>query len=264
MKTCEILVEPLTPGIGAEVWGLELAGNLTAADAARLEQALLDHHVLYFRDQTLDPPAIKRFAGVFGPLAPHPRGDADCPEVMPFRSKQSPDYQLGTEWHTDMSYTAHPPIASLLYFSEAPAAGAELGYTDMHAVFDALSDRMKAYLSGLSARHEAAFSRFGSDRNRDDSFVHPLVGRHAATGRPLLYFNSVYTTAIEGVPAQEGRAILDFLRHHSANPYFQLRIRVEPSSLVIWDNRCTQHLALWNFQPGALAGLRSQVESVAT
>lgn len=259
----KISLQAITPDIGAEVTGLNLAGRLTASDTAMLQDALLEHHVLFFRHQHLDPQAIKRFAELFGAIAPHPRGDPDCPEVMPFRSKQSPDYQLGTEWHTDMSYTEHPPLASLLYFTEAPPAGAELAYTNMHAAFEALSDRMKAYLSGLSARHEAAFSRFGSDRNRSDTWSHPLVGRHAVSGRPLLYFNSVYTTAIDALPAPESRAILDFLRNHSANPYFQLRIRVEPASLVIWDNRCTQHLALWNFQPGELAGLRSQVESVA-
>ncbi|WP_293977079.1 TauD/TfdA family dioxygenase [Sphingomonas sp.] len=262
MTTSQAAITLLGSNIGAQVSGVDLSRELSGAEKAFVHQALIDHHVLFFRDQSLEPVDIKRFAEGFGPLAPHPRGGPDYPEVMPFRSKQEPDFILGTEWHTDGSYSEHPPLGSMLYFREAPEAGAELAYANMHAAFEALSPQMTVYLKALTATHDVSRSRFGSDRQVKTSWSHPLISSHAVTGRPLLYFNSVYTARIDGVPTPESRAIIGFLREHVANPYFSVRIKVEPGSLVLWDNRCTQHLALWNFAPGSLAGLRTQIESV--
>lgn len=261
MAATELVALPLAPSIGAEISGIDLSCPLPDATRAGLADALVAHHALFFRNQDLDAAAMDRLAAIFGPAVPHPRGDPAFPAVMPFRSSQVNDFILGTEWHTDATYTAHPPLASMLYFEEAPHAGAELCFADMHAALDALSPAMRDYLSGLTARHEAARSRFGSDRGSDAAFVHPLIVRHPATDRPLLYFSSVYTARIEQVPPREGSAMLRFLREHVANPYFHVRVRLEPGSLILWDNRCTQHLALWNFGDVGISGLRVQVET---
>jgi taurine dioxygenase len=149
-----------------------------------------------------------------------------------------------------------------------PAEGGDTLFASMYAAYDALSDRMKAYLAGLTAIHEGApyYREVNRIIGRDDRgrtypvAEHPVVRTHPETGRKALYVNSMFTTQLVGVPKAEGDAVLRLLFDHVRNPQFQCRFRWEPNSIAFWDNRCTQHYAVWDYYPEVRSGYRVTVK----
>jgi taurine dioxygenase len=149
-----------------------------------------------------------------------------------------------------------------------PLAGGDTLFASMHAAYDALSPRFKAFLEGLTATHSGDHvhrrtnALLGLD-DRDKVFPkasHPIVRMHPVTGRKALYVNGGFTTHIDGLPKEESRAILDFLFAHGTRPAFQARFRWQPHSVAFWDNRCVQHMALWDYFPQVRSGYRVTVK----
>ena len=138
----------------------------------------------------------------------------------------------------------------------------------MYEAYDALSDRLKTYLEGLTAVHDGEHVYRGRyvDRGGDDSgkiypnAVHPVVRTHPVTQRKALFVNSTFTTRINEVPRDEGDAILSFLYQHCSQPAFQVRFRWQPDSIAFWDNRCAQHIAMWDYFPQVRSGFRVTVK----
>jgi taurine dioxygenase len=263
-------VRPVTPRIGAEVSGLDLTRPLSNLQLDEVHRALAEHQVLFFRDQKLDLDQHKAFGRYFGDLHIHPNtpGPEGHPEILPIHADAGSKRIAGENWHSDVSCDEVPPLGSILHLHTVPPAGGDTLFASMYAAYDALSPRFKAFLEGLTATHSGdhVYRRtnalLGLD-DRDKVFPkasHPIVRTHPVTGRKALYVNGGFTTHIDGLPKEESRAILDFLFAHSTQPAFQVRFRWQPHSVAFWDNRCVQHMALWDYFPQVRSGYRVTVK----
>ena len=263
-----IRVDVATPTIGAEVSGVDLSG-IDDDTWAEVEQAFARHLVLFFRDQWLAPAAQMDMGRRLGPLHVHPAAPSldGYPEVMIIHADEKSKVVAGNGWHSDVSCDEQPPMATILHLETVPPAGGDTLFASMYAAYEALSQPMKAFLAPLSAWHESAHvyaGRYGREpeESRDGKFpkaVHPVVRTHPVTGRKALYVNRGFTTRIRGLAPAESRAVLDFLFAHEESVEFQCRFRWAPGSVAMWDNRCVQHFAVWDYFPAVRHGHRVSV-----
>ena len=256
-----ITVRPLTRRIGAEIHGVDLSRPLEPALLAAIQDALMQNQVVFFRDQSLTHDQHKRLGRAFGRLAIHSgvAGLPDHPEIVAIHADANSTYVAGESWHTDLSCDAEPPMGSILYLHTVPDTGGDTVFASMYAAYDALSPQMKTYLAGLTATHDAEHvyrSMTDDPTKRFPCNSHPVVRTHPVTGRKCLYVNSSYVTKIDQLPKPEGDAILQFLYVHCMNPNFQVRFRWKAGSIAFWDNRCTQHQAVWDYFPDLRSGYR--------
>lgn len=269
MSRTAITVTPATPVIGATVRGIDL-GDLTDSGFAVLYEALMAHGALFFRDQDISIESHKALGQRFGKLVAHPNdpGVDGHPEVMPIHADEKSVRATGEEWHSDVSCDPLPPMGSIVRMHTVPETGGDTLFASMYAAYDALSDRMRALLEGLRAVHDGAPYYQGVNRliGRDDggrtypSAEHPVIRTHPVTGRKALFVNRLFTQYISGIPAEESRAILDFLFDHASRPHFQCRFRWRRNSVAMWDNRCTQHHAIWDYWPHTRSGYRVTIQ----
>lgn len=251
----------ITPAIGAEVSGLNLARPLSAADQDALYQALLEHLVIFVRDQDITPTAHMALAEGFGeldqphPVYPHVDGH---PHIVSL--KNDADNPPDTDgWHTDLTFRAEPPFASLLIARRVPPVGGDTLWASLYAAYDALPETMQAVLEGKTAVHDMGDFRnnFGAEggaavsaaHSRFGSAVHPVVGRHPVTGRRFLNVNESFTQHIVGLRAQESNDLLGMLFRHQNQPEFQVRFKWTEGALAMWDNRVTMHYATADYLP---------------
>lgn len=260
----------LTPHLGAEIRGIDLSRPLDEAQGAELHRAFLDWSVLVFRDQTLTREQHKAFARRFGRLHVHPlhqgghRGGD--PEILPVVTDASSAYTAGEAWHTDVTCDPVPPLGSMLYVTETPeCGGGDTLFADMALAYELLSEPMQRFLEPLEAVHDGAIPYVGAYRTRPPEggyprSRHPVIARHPETGRRVLYVNSGFTSHIVGLSPDESRAILELLyRHIASTPRLHCRVSWEPGTLTFWDNRCTQHHAVWDYYPCARRGERVSI-----
>lgn len=266
-----IQVKPVAPVIGVEVSGLDLTQPLSERQAEDLRQALGNHNVLFFRDQPKLTPAQQiDFSRNFGELHIHPAAPTleEHPEVMVIHTHEKSQVNAGSGWHTDVSCDEEPPLGTVLQLHELPSCGGDTLFANMYAAFDALSDTMKGFLRDMAALHESEHIYRGrySDRGVDDtgrtfpSAVHPVVRTHPISGREALYINRAFTTKIVDLEQDESDALLKFLCTHLEQARFQVRFQWEENSIAFWDNRCTQHLALWDYWPESRKGHRVTIK----
>jgi taurine dioxygenase len=252
----------LTPAIGAEISGVDLAEELDPDVADGLYHALVEHQVIILRDVDLSPAGMVALGASFGPLgarhhsyATHP--DADDVVVLDWHGEMRPD---AAEWHADMTYRAEPPFASLLKAVVVPPSGGDTLWASMYAVHDALPPGLRADLAGLEAAHDmGAFRtpayREGGNAGIADALVaagtavHPVIARHPATGRPYLNVSESFTRFVIGLSAPESARLLTELFDLINRPDFHVRLRWRPNTLAIWDNRGTQHYAVADYLP---------------
>ena len=261
-------VSTLTPHLGAEVLGIDLSQPLTDTQVVDVRAAFTDWRVLVFRDQHLDRDAHKAFARHFGRLHVHPMNHArgDDPEILVVKTTADSPYTAGDGWHTDVSCDEIPPFASALYITETPeCGGGDTLYADMHLAYELLSAPMQSFLEGLTAVHDGGMPYIGKYKSTPPEggyprSEHPVIAVHPATGRKVLYVNSGFTTHIKGLTAWESRALLDALfRHIATTPRLHCRVEWTPGTLTLWDNRCTQHHAVWDYHPYSRYGERVSI-----
>jgi taurine dioxygenase len=255
-------VEALTPTIGAEVHGVDLTQPLEPGVVAQLRQLLLDHLVLFFRDQDLTIDDHLRFARYFGEvdLPPFRSAGADRPELTVL-DQMAPKGQGADSWHADYTHRPEPPMGSILRAVQLPAdGGGDTCFASMYAAYDDLSPALRGFLDGLHAVNtlqmmaERARERTPDVRLSDDatggypSFVHPVVRVHPETGRKLLNVNANWTRSIVELSETESRALLDLLLEHLRSPDYQCRFRWRPHSVAFWDNRAVQHFAVADYR----------------
>ena len=249
--TTSFRVSPLTGVLGAEIEGIDLAKPLDPPAQKALEDAWMEHQVLFFRDQALSVDQHKAFARGFGELHVHPvlqqMADQGHPEIVVLESDAKRPY-VADRWHSDVTFEKCPPLGSILRAVAVPETGGDTMWANMYAAHDALSDTMQGLLSGLTAFHDGGgFARIAKDESqrRDlesrQTAVHPVVRTHPVTGKKALFVNSVFTKRIVGMKPAESRALLGFLCDHLASPDFSCRFRWRKDSIAMWDNRCTQH-----------------------
>jgi taurine dioxygenase len=269
MSYATISVKPSTAVIGAEISGVDLARPLGNQQFQEVHDALMAHQVLFFRDQPLTLDQHKAFGRLFGELAIHPNtpGPAGHPEILPIHADATSKRIAGERWHSDVSCDPEPPMGSILNLKIVPEVGGDTVFASMYAAYEALSPGMKQYLAGLTAIHDGSMNYSRTNRligaEGPKSFPraeHPVIRTHPVTGRQAIYVNPVFTLAIRDVPENEGKAILDFLYEHCAQPHWQVRFRWQPDSVAFWDNRCVQHIAMWDYFPGVRSGYRVTVK----
>ena len=255
-------VTPIAGAMGAEIRGVDVSEDLSEAAFGEIRQLFLENQVLIFRDQTLSIEQNKAFAQRFGPLVPYPfaQGLPDHPEIFEIRKEPDEAKNFGGVWHTDMSFTERPPVATMLYAKDVPTRGGDTLLTNLYWAYESLSEPMKKIVDGLVGVYSGdikgrrggraatmAATRFKpmNVENADKMEVeHPLVRTHPETGRKALYISGSHLYRIAGMTDPESNALLGFLKEHAGTPDFTCRVRYEPGSLVVWDNRCTQHRAL--------------------
>jgi len=256
-----IEVKPVTRRIGAEIFGVDLGKALSNRQVQEIHDALIAHQVIFFRDQQMSHEAHKALGRHFGPLAIHSGvpGLPDHPEIVAIHADAQSKFVAGESWHSDLTADAEPPLGSILYIPTVPEAGGDTVFASMYAAYDALSDRMKAYLEGLTAVHDAdhVYRPLFPDVDRKyPCSTHPVIRTHPVSGRKLIFVNPSYTTNIVGVAKAESAAILSYLYQHCGSPDFQCRFRWRPNSVAFWDNRCTWHQAIWDYFPDTRSGYR--------
>ncbi len=260
----------LTPHMGAEIDGLDLSKPLDREQSRDLDAAFRDWMVLVFRDQELSRDQHKAFGRRFGKLHSHPmhkvglRGDD--PEILPVVTTADTPYTAGDGWHSDVTCDEIPPLGSILYLSEMPEiGGGDTLFANMALAYELLSDPMKDFLSGLTAVHDGAKPYVGAYKSTPPEggyprSEHPVVTRHPESGERVLYVNSGFTTHICGLSPRESRSLLEMLFEHIATtPRIHCRMKWAPKTLTLWDNRCTQHHAVWDYYPHSRRGERVSV-----
>ena len=265
-----IEITPMTPRIGAEVRGIDLTKSLGNQQFQELHDALMEHSVLFFRDQDVDVEQHKNFGRLFGELHIHPGSPPPPghPEILIVHADKNSKHIAGENWHSDVTCDPEPPMGSILHLWEVPKSGGDTLFASMEAAYDDLSERMKTYLEGLNATHsgEKIYRGRYNDKNHDDTNltypknVHPVVRTHRVTGRKSIFVNKTFTTHINDLPKAESDSILAFLYSHCAKPDYQVRFKWQPHSIAFWDNRCVQHLALWDYYPQVRSGYRVTIK----
>lgn len=258
-------VHPIAGALGAEIRGVDVSQPLPDDVFEEIRQALHDNLVIFFRDQALTPAQHTAFSARFGELleVPFVRALDGHPAILPVMKGKAEKVKrnFGGLWHSDMSYAERPPLGSALYGRVIPPYGGDTMWANMYRAYDSLSDGLKAVLDGLWAIHSPVRS-YGAggtvvnngdpahkmdvrtDERANAEVRHPVVRVHPATGRKALYVNSTYTLRFDGMTEEESAPLLQFLYAHAARPEFTCRFRWTPGALAVWDNRCTQHLAM--------------------
>jgi taurine dioxygenase len=257
-----IQARKLTPHIGAEISGIDLTKPVNDAQVRDIRSALLDNLVIFFRDQPIDVPALKSFGQRFGKLHIHQlKGMTEHPEVRALHADQNSKHVSGEDWHTDLSCDPIPPMGSILHIHTLPPTGGDTLWTSMYAAYDALSPRMQAYLEDLTATHDGGpVFRLFNPNGKYNVSVHPVIVKHPETKRKAIYVNRAFTSHINELPAKESAAVLAFLYAHCESPLYAIRFQWRKHSIAFWDNRCTQHFAVWDYYPQTRSGDRVQIE----
>ena len=248
-----IEVSPIGSALGAVVRGVDIARPLGDEVIAEVRQAFLDHLVVFIRDQKLTPQAQLAFARRFGQPMEYPqlKGLPECPLVTPVVKLEHERVNFGGVWHSDTSYLARPPMASMLYAVETPPRGGDTLFANQYLAYETLSEGLQQTLAGLvgvNSSAKADVSKTREDRLRDAGAElkvligeHPVVRTHPETGRKALYLNFGHTARFRGWTEPESAPLLDYLFMHQVKPEFTCRFQWEPGSLAFWDNRCAQH-----------------------
>ena len=260
----QISVAPCSPYIGAEIGRIDLTRPLCDGQVTELRRAFTDYLVVFFRDQEISFEDHVRLAEYFGPIGAHVgvktiSNPTEDPRVRLFHYDETTPKISGDIWHTDQSCAEFPPLGSILYnHTIPPNGGGDTIFASMYAAYDALSDRMKTYLDGLTALHDGA-RIFGPGT---PAASHPVIVRHPESGKKLIYVNDAFTAKINDVPPEESDAILRFLYAHCARPEWSFRFRWRPHSIAFWDNRCAHHYAVPDYWPAVRSGYRVQIDGV--
>src|SRR5690606_38496931 len=241
--------------LGAEISDIDLRNPLDAAQAAAVRQALLDHQVIFLRDQDLTPQQFLDFANAMGTPIEYPfvKGLEGFPQIIEVKKLEHERSNFGGIWHSDTTYLQEPPMGSMLLSREIPPYGGDTLFANQYLAYEALSDTMKRLLDGLmgiSTSAKADVSRTREDRIKSDGkqeasqdyiAEHPIVRTHPETGRKALYVNVAHTAGIKGMSDQESASLLSFLFEHQVKPEFTCRFAWSPNAIAFWDNRCAMH-----------------------
>ena len=266
----KLRIEPVTPQIGAEVSGVDLREELAPETQAALRASLLQHKVLFFRDQPIDDAQQIRFSRYFGAVTPaHPitNGSPQHPEIMVRRLRDpaggeygafettldhplrpSPRARTRLGWHIDITFVANPTSVTFLRGLQIPPFGGDTLFADLGGLYDGLSPALQSFLDGLRAIHARDDAADGRPPPRTDgrapgpfASLHPLVRVHPETGRKVLFLSG-FIRRIENLRSSESVALLDYLNAElSGRADLHARFRWTPDSLAVWDNRAVAH-----------------------
>jgi taurine dioxygenase len=249
--------------IGAEIQGVDLTQPVDDVTFKVIEDAFVEHELLVFQNQPITSEQQIEFAKKFGELSVHPfsPNSDDTPELILFdNDAENPPFATDC-WHSDETFRSDPPLATMLHGLVIPEVGGDTMFASMTSAYEGLSDRMKNFISGLEAIHDFKPFRalFGDDeKSKEDlryyedrypPILHPVISKHPVSGKPVLFVNPQFTVQIKGMSEAESRNLLDQLFEQSKIPEFQFRHHWAVDTVVVWDNRSTQHYAVHDYFP---------------
>ena len=259
-----LTITPLSSALGAQIGGIDISQPLSIEHRDAIEQALLKHQVLFFRNQPVTPQQQARFAACFGDLHIHPiyPNVPEQPEVLILDTAET-DVRDNAIWHTDVTFLSTPALGAVLSAKLLPEFGGDTLWASGIAAYEALSEPMKNLLQGLTATHDFTKSfpleRFGNTpedlarweetRRKNPPLSHPVIRTHPVSGRKSLFVNDGFTTRINELSESESAAILQLLFAHATRPEFTIRWRWQENDIAFWDNRVTQHYAVDDYRP---------------
>ena len=271
-----IQIRPLSYALGAEVSGVDLARPVDKATQAAIRKAWLEHLVIVFRGQALTPDRQIAFGRMFGELDDHKSvpfyRHPEHPEIYLITNKkiggkESQTKDTGRLWHSDHSFTTHPTMASMLYCLEIPPVGGTTLFSNMVRAYETLSPTLRSVLDGLEAvhslEHYSARNPYFTARDPEQirkmnelspPVAQPVVRVHPETGRKALYIGEKVSCFV-GMTPEESRPLIDYLVRHATRPQFVYRHQWRADDIVLWDNRCTMHIALGDYEEGEIRHL---------
>ena len=262
-----ISFRPLSYALGAEVQGVDLARPLSNSEFDQIHSQFLERGILLFRKQKITREQHIAFSRRFGELDLHdslPRDrHPDYPELLLVTNipeeggKPSASKYTGQQWHSDMSFTLEPSLGSLLRGIAIPPVGGVTMFTNMYLAYDTLSDGMKRMIDPLHAIHtgrrkveDPAAAREREQSKINPPIAQPVVRVHPETGRKALYIGDKVSCLV-GMTPEESRPLIEYLVKHATRPQFCYRHQWQQDDIVLWDNRCTMHIALGDYAEGA-------------
>jgi taurine dioxygenase len=260
-----IQLKPLSHALGAEIRGLDLTKAVPEDQWKAVHGAFLEYGVLVFRGHPITREQHIAFSRRFGELDRHESlpldRDPEYPELLRVTNDPKPDGSpsnsryTGQMWHSDLSFTLKPALGSLLHGIDVPPVGGDTMFANMYLAYETLSEGMKQLLEGLHGIHHAERKNAGlsaeweaKNRELNRPVAQPLVRVHPETGRKALYIGEK-VKCLEGFTPEESQPIIDYLVRHATRPQFVYRHSWQPHDLLAWDNRCTAHLALGDYDP---------------
>ena len=255
-------IERIGPTIGAEIHGLDLSQPIDEATFRAFEAVLIEHKIVYLRDQDIATARHVEIGRMFGELEVHPfRPEGEFPEIMRLDNHRDNPVLSTDVWHSDTTFRERPTRYSILRALIVPPAGGDTLWADMTAAYDGLSDAVRELIDPLRAVHDfknfrVLFTASDDDRAKlrrmEELYPnpsHPVVRTHPISGRRAIFVNPQFTLRIEGMREDESRAILDLLYAQAKTPEYQFRLRWKPGTIAFWDNRSTQHYAANDYYP---------------
>ena len=248
-------IRPLSGALGAEILGIDLAHDVSDETIAAIRAAWLEHLVIFFRDQALEPAQFLDVARRFGEPVEYPfvKGLDGFPQITPVIKLEHEKINFGGLWHSDTAYLEKPPMATMLIARETPPRGGDTLFANMYLAYETLSAGLRRMLDGLIAVNSSAkaeSTRTREDRIKDSGateakkeFVaeHPVVRTHPETGRKALYANGGHALRFKDMTVEESAPLLNFLFQHADAAGIHLPLPLGAGSIALWDNRCTQH-----------------------
>ena len=248
-------VRPLSRAVGAEILGINLLDPVSDAQIAEIRKIWLQHSVVFFREQPLEPGAFQAFAQRFGEIIEYPfvKGLPDFPLIVPVLKLPHEKHNFGGVWHTDTTYLQEPPMATMLIARELPPVGGDTLFASNYAAFEGLSPALQETLrtlKGVNSSAKAAVTHSREDRLADSATdkgrselnsEHPVVRTHPETGREALYVNPGHTVRFAGWTEEESAPLLNYLFEQQVKPEYTCRFVWRPGSIAFWDNRCALH-----------------------
>ena len=258
-------INKITPSIGAEIIGENIFNNLNSSLCNQIYNVLIENKVIFFRNQSLSNDQHIKFAKSFGeiepphPVYPHVN---HYPEIVLLENDENkpPDTDV---WHTDVTFRANPPFASILYSRIIPSSGGDTLWSCLSTIYDALPIEIKNYLETLNAVHDMGDFRntfvnnepTGSADKLNEGFkkfgsaIHPVIKIHPVTKKKFIYVNPGFTNHIVGLNATDSNNLLNYLFTFMNKPEFQIRFKWTENTIAMWDNRCTMHYAIGDYIP---------------
>lgn len=251
----QLEARPLSWAVGAEILGINLLDPVSDTQIAEIRKIWLQHGVVFFREQPLEPGAFQTFAQRFGEIVEYPfvKDLPDFPLIVTILKLPHEKHNFGGVWHTDTTYLQEPPMATMLIARELPPVGGDTLFASNYAAFEGLSPALQdtlRTLTGVNSSAKAAVTHSREDRMADSATdkgrsemnsEHPVVRTHPETGREALYINLGHTTRFVGWTEEESAALLNYLFEQQVKPEYTCRFVWRPGSIALWDNRCVLH-----------------------
>ena len=266
-------VKLLSGALGAEIKGISLE-DVSEKNYEVINNLLLEHKVIFFRNQNISPEEQLELAAYFGPIERHAyvKGLDQYPEIVRIIKKPNEKNQWGENWHSDVSYNLKPTKAVILKSIKIPPVGGDTMFANMELAWETLDEKIKDKIKGKKALHSSLGAEFFVDNyegmegngNHDEySNEHPIVRTHPNTGKKILFVNWTYTKNIVGMDKKESDEILNKIFKHQARLDLTCRFQWTENAVAIWDNRSVQHYAIADFFPGRGLGYERIMDRIA-